>query len=692
MAGPRKSTPLPAKKPKAKATKPLTVPKPSLSSEFVVDSDDSGDSKTTRGTKSASETASSRSISATLAISKSSTSQAKSSKKRKLPSSSPAQDDSGGSESGNGSISEDEMRPSKKRVLAVHNESPNDKPEPATARPVPGRSSIKPSADIKPLNQSKDWIRSDTSQESNSEAGESSEDSGSRSESDSGKESNSASSDKTSLQSPGKESPIHNSVPQQPETTYEPPADFEPTSISSHPASKLSEILAPSNLHGKQIWHITVPESVPISLVKEVSPQKIGNGASVLEHQGAKYGLLPQSDIEQSSSRALLLPSTQTNSYQLSKAKIVKTLHLQQLVSFPNHAPRLAVHPNGSLSSSDSYRKTPRQQPEGLRMRYRPFGASDSSDLDSNPEPMPKAREFRVPAPVKESSPEKKRKRRESDDNNSKNASAVKPKKRKQNHQATAGAVEDPIDIDTISNIKAKGSESPTKILHPEIIGVSSKSILPDGTETKEERKRRRKEQKTLEKRGSPSKAVTALPLDVKQTAETIQPGEVVEGAPTLAIANAVEGTKSINTIPSTTTTTTSKDWKAKRKDKTLKRTEVESKDASSRVSPSNGEDVSRRDEDDGRSRDRDRDQMMTEIENAQREAEIPVSLQAPAESDHSKRSTPSANPVMEPSGIEIGISQQQGTSKRTKEEKAKRKEEEKKEKKKRKMQMEHRS
>ena len=642
MAGLKQSSSLPAKKPKAKAAKSATITKPSLSSEFVVDSDSSADSETALEKKPASNTVQ-------PVASESSTSQGKPSKKRKLPSSSPAENDSGGSDSGKHSSNEDEKRPTKKRILAGHNERPTVKSKPATAPPASAKPSMKPSTNIKPLNKNKQRAPGDSGRELDSEAGESSYESSTESESRSGKDDTSRSSDKTSLQSPEKESPAQKDVPQQPTPTYEPPDGFEPTSISFHPASKLSEILAPSNLQGKQIWHITVPESVPISSIEEVPSHIIGNGASILEHRGATYGLVPESDVEQRSNRALLLPWTQTNTYQPSKTNIFKTLHLQQLVSLPSRVPGPANQPNRSTSPSDSCRKTPRQQPEGLRMRYRPFGASDDSDVESTPEPMPKAPEFRVPYPVKESSPGKKRKRHESIDSNSNAISTAKSKKRKQSPQAAAGAIEDPIDIDAISAMKSNGAEKSNETPHPELNRVRSKGNLSNGTKIRKEGKKqefkgssgtmpstsiskREKERTKPEKREPPSKPATALlPLDVKKDAETIQPGEVVEGIPTTAIANAVEGTKSIDAVSSTTTR---KDEKAKRKEERRRRKEMEraSRGASSLLPPSNGEEVSRLDDD------RDQDQMMTEIENAQREAAIPIDVQEPGGRDSLNR------------------------------------------------------
>lgn len=622
MAGPKRSSSLPAKKPKVEATKPATATNPSLlSAEFVEDSDESGDAKIPSVKKQASEAARPKpkpKSTKLAAASKPSISLAKSSKKRKSPSPSPAKDGASGSESEDDESSQDEERPVKKKLLVAQDGSPTPKPKPVAVRPIPAKRSIKPSTNVKPLGGNTQRGSGATAYESSNKAGGSSEDSSSGSESGSGSESESGSSDKTSIQSPRKKSPIQTSAPQQSTLIYEPPAGFKSTSISVHPASKLSEILAPPNLQGKQIWHITAPESVPISLVKEVSTHSIGNGASILEYQGAKYGLVPESEAEQASSRALLLPSTQTNNYRPSKTTIIKTLHLQQLVSLPNLALEPAVHPDRSASASESYRKTPRRQPEGLRMRYRPFGVSDDSDLESSSERIPKVPEFRTPAPVKETSPGRKRKRPESNNSGSNIGSAAKSKKRKQNPQATAGAVENPIDIDAVSNKRSNVAESPSKSPHPETNGVKSNHNLTNGKETKEERKRRRQKEK-IEHRESPSKPGTALPLNLQHHVEEMQPGEVVERVP--AIANAVNGTTRLDDDISPHKE--SKEEKTKRREARRRRKELER--ASKGASSISAERPSQQELPDSQ------EQMMQEIETAQREASIRIPTPRPS-------------------------------------------------------------
>lgn len=654
MADPKKSSSFPAKKSKAKADKPAKATYSTLSAEFIVDSDDSGDARTPTVQRPVSKKTKTNPSSAKPAATKASISQAKPSKKRKSPSPSPVEDDSSGSESGNGSISQDGERRSRTRISSAQDGSPTPKPKLATPRPLSINPSNKSSINVKPLGQEEERRTGATKDQSKLETGESSEDGSSGSESGSGSESASGSRDKISLQGPKKKDPVRESVAHQPTPTYKPPAGFEPTSISLHPASTLSDILAPSNLQGKQIWHITAPDSVPISLVKEISTPNIGNGASILEYHGAKYGLVPESGGEQASSRTLLLPSTRTNDYRLAQSNIIKTLHLQQLVSLPNHALKSTSHPNRSASPTEFYTKTPRQQPEGLKMRYRPFGVSDDSDLDSTSEPMPRAPEFRMPAPVGESSHGKKRKRPKSDDDDSSIIPVVKSKKRKEIPQATSGAIENPIDVDAISDKRSTEAKSPTKTPHPKANGVQSDDGPPAGNETKEERRKRR-EKKRLDKLESQSKPATALPLDLKQDAETMQPGEVVEGVP--AFANAVEGTTSTNGI---SPHKESKEEKAKLKKGNRKRREMERK--SRGASLISAEDKSQREAADSQ------DEMMQEIENAQRAASIQIPTpKGDSPHKHSRHAQQSEN-----SAVSNPVSHR----KETKEEKAKRREE----------------
>lgn len=147
-------------------------------------------------------------------------------------------------------------------------------------------------------------------------------------------------------------------------------------------SAKVAELFSPDALKGKQIWHITAPSSIPISLI-EGSLQSIKTEVPILSYKGAEYGVFDDPDAQLKKSEVVLLPSSENGDYRSVDLSITKALHLQQLVKLSRIPHRPAREVNTTLSSSASYQDGPRQQPAGLRMRYRPFGEvypSESED------------------------------------------------------------------------------------------------------------------------------------------------------------------------------------------------------------------------------------------------------------------------------------------------------------------------
>lgn len=114
----------------------------------------------------------------------------------------------------------------------------------------------------------------------------------------------------------------------------------------------------------------------------------------MLSYKGSDYGLVPEVEGENGKVR-LLLPNPKSDDYRDANTNIVRTLHLQQMVQLPSLSHRSGL-PNGATKPPNTYKKAVRQQPEGLRMRYRPFGDSEgSSSEDSN-----ETAQFRVPTVI----------------------------------------------------------------------------------------------------------------------------------------------------------------------------------------------------------------------------------------------------------------------------------------------------
>ncbi|KAI4126557.1 MAG: hypothetical protein LQ338_003675 [Usnochroma carphineum] len=174
---------------------------------------------------------------------------------------------------------------------------------------------------------------------------------------------------------------VSSPAPQEPPPPYDPPPGFKAVTIT--PSTKIQDLFSDVNLRGKQIWHITAPKSVPISSIKEVSIEKVSTGGSIMSHDGADYGLVTEAD-DDGVEKVLLVPSPGDNIYKKATARIGKTLHLQEIVKLPSMSDQLGGPVNASTAVPKTHVKTVRQQPEGLRMRYRPFGDDSSSD-DADP-------------------------------------------------------------------------------------------------------------------------------------------------------------------------------------------------------------------------------------------------------------------------------------------------------------------
>ncbi|KAH0537333.1 hypothetical protein FGG08_005849 [Glutinoglossum americanum] len=159
---------------------------------------------------------------------------------------------------------------------------------------------------------------------------------------------------------------------------YEPPQGFQPLSTDPS-ASRASKLLDPTNLAGKQLWHITAPASVPVSTLKEVSTQKVMNGEAVLSHNGSEYGFAALDEVAAGSNQTMLLVPAEKG-YQPVGATFTQTLHLRQVINLP-----ILMETTTSIEAAPQVPSTPafsrkaiRKQPEGLRMRFMPIGVDSS--------------------------------------------------------------------------------------------------------------------------------------------------------------------------------------------------------------------------------------------------------------------------------------------------------------------------
>ncbi|KAF2239422.1 hypothetical protein EV356DRAFT_528021 [Viridothelium virens] len=162
---------------------------------------------------------------------------------------------------------------------------------------------------------------------------------------------------------------------------FQPPKGFEPVKppkISSTPSLRP---LSPSNLQGKQLWHITAPAKVPMSAIHEIAFDKAMNGQPVLNHKGTSYGVRLSNEPEFKDVR-LLVPSERGDSLKAVQSSMAETVHIHQLleVADTSFTPKMELKGTGAASCMRLPRsKPPPKQRKGLKMGYMPSAVAGTS-------------------------------------------------------------------------------------------------------------------------------------------------------------------------------------------------------------------------------------------------------------------------------------------------------------------------
>ena len=531
MASKKVMPSVPGKEAKAKTSKPLKPAKAFRSAEFIQDSDEEATKVVRKKQTPKADHPSKKSTRPKV-----DTSITKPSKKRKSVSPSPEKEEPTQSDTEEERSSHSDDGSEDEESSSAQDGSPTPaRPKETASRPATNSAAVEDSAGKSQLNKpkapGKGSVRRTpsprTASPSESEEGGESSTGGDQSGSES------ESSDQTSRKGPRKESPIRKPVAcTQENTIFEPPPGYEPASIFVHPSSQAMNMFSPTNLAGKEIWHITAPSSVPISSIKEVSQQSILSRSSILSHKGSNYGLIPNSSTEQ----ALLLPSAEDNNYKSHNAATIQSFHLQQIVSLPYHALSPAKPSNQSAPTTQAYKRAPREQPEGLKMRYHPFGVVDISDDDLSSKDVPKVPQFRVPGAV-DGTPAEKRKRFSIDHGAQSptiSSSKAKSKKAKVRQEATANEHDDVMDIDTVDQLASQKQDASKAKANGVLENHTPRSAKSKKTKPKATDKR--PEHPPHQSAASQS----LLPADIAEKAEIIMPEEVVTNG-----ASAIEITAS---------------------------------------------------------------------------------------------------------------------------------------------------
>ncbi|KAH8791568.1 DNA-directed RNA polymerase I subunit RPA34.5-domain-containing protein [Hyaloscypha finlandica] len=214
---------------------------------------------------------------------------------------------------------------------------------------------------------------------------------------------------------------------------YKPPVGFERASLEGTP--KAEHMFKRSSLEGKQIWYFTAPASLPVSAIAQMSWKDATDGKPIINHNGNEYGFMRDS-AEDKTYTKIMVPDGSDDGYRTAKNPIDQIFHLQQIVQLPG------AHASSSITASSSKETVPakkpiRQQPQGLKMRFRPIGfgggetgkiGSSSSSVDSGSddevEQPPAA--FRQPVPIASESSEEEESSEDSGSDEESSSSDVK--------------------------------------------------------------------------------------------------------------------------------------------------------------------------------------------------------------------------------------------------------------------------
>lgn len=148
---------------------------------------------------------------------------------------------------------------------------------------------------------------------------------------------------------------------------YAPPPSFKLVSAS---ASGTANPFSAANLNGKELWFITAPLAAPLSKVDRISPADIAEGLPVLmTSSGRSYCLRSKDDEDEGAGEEVDLFVAQGGGYRLAGKKISKSFQMVEAL------------PTNRVVTEEMVKSKPvKEQPEGLKMRFKPIGFEGEID------------------------------------------------------------------------------------------------------------------------------------------------------------------------------------------------------------------------------------------------------------------------------------------------------------------------
>ncbi|EXJ73744.1 uncharacterized protein A1O5_03506 [Cladophialophora psammophila CBS 110553] len=155
-----------------------------------------------------------------------------------------------------------------------------------------------------------------------------------------------------------------------PPKPFKPPKGYEPLTWSA--SDFASDMNLFDDLSNKQIWHISVPESVSIDSIKELDIEAVLRGQPILSRNGVDYDM----QVLPSRNDVIFLPRGSDAKYKQCTRKIERSFYMREVSRPQSEGNKPAVFTATQTGAPKQIRK----QPEGLKMRYMPYGVSPTQE------------------------------------------------------------------------------------------------------------------------------------------------------------------------------------------------------------------------------------------------------------------------------------------------------------------------
>ena len=154
----------------------------------------------------------------------------------------------------------------------------------------------------------------------------------------------------------------------------------------------------PSALSGRELWHFTLPKSVPFSVIKDINRRYLLSGTEAFSYNSTSFKLLeqPQSRVVE---MHIFHPEPNGSNFTPLNMGVSRSFTVSRCRNSERPEARKSSHATGNSPYLLQPKSRP-QQPEGLRLRYFPIGCGDDGvNAETSIIPVEQSK-FKFPAKI----------------------------------------------------------------------------------------------------------------------------------------------------------------------------------------------------------------------------------------------------------------------------------------------------